>query len=157
ITENPLRNCLKKEVYTMRNWFILFATTFTITTLVLTFTTYFITFMPEFNSRYIMLLAISSAFISVFIIFMNRLPMHLLFLNISMDVIFIFLIVFITGFVIDLIPLTGRNLILVFVLVLIIYTIISLIYLFILKKEAEDMNEKISKWRKMYAESESNK
>jgi len=113
--------------------------------------------MPEFNSRYIMLLAISSALISVFIIFMNRLPMHQLFLNISMDVIFIFLIVFITGFVIDLIPLTGRNLILVFVLVLIIYTIISLIYLFILKKEAEDMNEKISKWRKMYAESESNK
>ncbi|HLR16018.1 MAG TPA: hypothetical protein VK144_09335 [Bacillota bacterium] len=141
----------------MRNWFILFATTFTITTLVLTFTTYFITYMPEFNSRYIMLLAISSALISVFIIFMNRLPMHQLFLNISMDVIFIFLIVFITGFVIDLIPLTGRNLILVFVLVLIIYTIISLIYLFILKKEAEDMNEKISKWRKMYAESESNK
>lgn len=141
----------------MRNWFVLFATTFTITTIILTIATYFIKYIPEFDSRYIILLAISSALISFVIICMNRLPIHQLFLSISIDIILIFSIVFITGFVIDLIPLTSRNIMLVFALVLIIYTIITLIYLFILKKEAEDMNEKISKWRKMYAASESGK
>jgi len=137
----------------MRNWFILFATTFTITTLTLTSTTWFLPNMSAFNSRYIILLFISSALISLFILIVNRLPFENIILSIFMDITFIFAVVYGTGASIKLIPVDLFNFILVLSLVIIIYIIITLIYMFILKKEAEDMNEKISKWRRKYVES----
>ena len=137
----------------MRNWFILFATNFTTTTLILTMTTWFFPNMSAFNSQYIILLFISSALISLFIILFNQLPIDNIVLSIFIDVIFIFAIVYGTGIVIKLIPVDLFNFILVLSLVIIIYIMITLIYMSILKKEAEDMNEKISKWRKKHAES----
>jgi len=137
----------------MRNWFILFATNFTITTLILTMTTWFFPNMAAFNSQYVILLFISSALISLFIVLFNQLPFDNIVLSIFIDVIFIFAIVYGTGIVIKLIPVDLFNFILVLSLVIIIYIMITLIYISILKKEAEDMNEKISKWRKKHAES----
>lgn len=138
----------------MRNWFILFATTFTITTLVITFATLFIPYVPAFDTKYVVLLAITSALISLFITFMNRLPIEHIILSVFIDITFIFFVVYGTGIVIDLIPIHLFNFIFVLSLVIIIYIIITLIYMFILKKEAEDMNKKISHWRKKHVESE---
>lgn len=137
----------------MRNWFILFATTFTITTLFLTMTTWFFPNMAAFNSQYVILLFFSSALISLFIIWFNQLPIDNIVLSIFIDVMFIFAIVYGTGIVIKLIPVDLFNFILVLSLVIIIYVMITLIYMSILKREAEDMNEKISKWRNKHAES----
>ena len=69
----------------MRNWFILFTTTFTITTLILTITTWFVPYITTFNSQYIILLAVSSALISLFMMFFNRLPIDHIVLNILID------------------------------------------------------------------------
>lgn len=137
----------------MRNWFILFTTTFTITTLILTITTWFIPNVSAFSSQYIILLAISSALISLFMVLFNRLPIEHIVLNILIDITFIFSIVYFTGMIINLIPMDLFNFILVLSLVILIYIIITLIYMFILKKEAEDMNKKISHWRNNHVES----
>lgn len=139
----------------MRNWFILFTTTFTITTLILTITTWLLSNISAFNSQYVILLAISSALISLFLILFNRLAIEHIILSAFVDISFIFLTVYITGIIINLIPIDLFNFILVLSLVIAIYIIITLIYLFILKKEAEDMNKKISHWRKKYVESKS--
>lgn len=141
----------------MRNWFILFATTFTITTLILTITSELVPYMPPFNNQYIILMFISNALISLFILWFNQLPINNIFLTIFIDVLFIFTIVYGTGFTIKLMPVDMYTFILVFLLVIIIYTVITLIYMSILKKEAEDMNEKISKWRKKHADSKPSK
>lgn len=137
----------------MRNWFILFTTTFTITTLILTITTWFVPYITTFNSQYIILLAVSSALISLFMMFFNRLPINHIVLNILIDIIFIFAVVYGTGIVIRLIPVDLFNFILVLALVVIIYIIITFIYMSILKKEAKDMNKKISQWRGKHAKS----
>ena len=137
----------------MRNWFILFATTFTVTTLTLTITTWFFPNISAFNSRYIILLFISSALISLFIVLVNRLPIENIILSVFIDITFIFVVVYGTGASINLIPVDLFNFVLVLSLVIIIYIIITLIYMSILKKEAEDMNEKITKWRNKHAES----
>ncbi len=138
----------------MRNWFILFATTFTITTLVITMTTWFIPYVSAFDTTYIILLAISSALISFFMILMNRLSVENIVLSIIIDITFIFFVVYGTGIVIHLIPIDLFNFIYVLSSVIVIYIIVTLIYMFILKKEAEDMNKKIINWRKNHAESE---
>lgn len=138
----------------MRNWFILFATTFTITTLVITMTTWFIPNVTSFDTKYVLLLAISSALISFFMLLMNRIAVENIVLSIIIDIIFIFFVVYGTGIVIYLIPIDFFNFIYVLSSVIVIYIIITLIYMFILKKEAEDMNEKISHWRKKHAESD---
>src|SRR5699024_3992168 len=154
IIESTLKNYLKKEAYMMRNWFILFATTFTITTLVITMTTWFLPSVSAFDTSYIVLLAISNALISLFMIVMNRIAVENIVLSIIIDIIFIFFVVYGTGIVIHLIPIDFFNFVYVLSSVIVIYIIITLIYMFILKKEAEDMNEKISHWRKKHAESE---
>src|SRR5690625_4350584 len=141
----------------MRNWFILFATNFTITTLILTMTTWFFPNMAAFNSQYVILLFISSALISLFIVLFNQLHFDNIVLSIFIDVIFIFAIVYGTGIVVKLIPLDLFNFIRVLLRVMIIYIMSSLIYMSTLKKESEDMNEKISKWRKKHAESKPRK
>jgi len=139
----------------MRNWFILFATTFTITTIVLTITTWLVPFMSPFDSRYIIFQAIASALISLFILLFNHFPIEHIAVQMLIDILSIFIIVYVTGMIINLIPLNFLSFILTLSLVVTMYIIITLIYLFILKKEAEDMNEKISQWRKKHARSES--
>lgn len=141
----------------MRNWFILFTTVFTITTLILTITTWFIPDIARFSSHYIILLAVSSSLISFVIIFSSKLPIENIFFSMLIDISSIFLIVFLTGITIKLIPIDLMNFILVLSLVVIIYIIISLIYLSVLTKEAENMNKKILEWRKKHVMSESYK
>lgn len=141
----------------MRNWFILFATTFTISVLSLTISTSFIASLPLFSSQYVILLAISSALISLFLLLVNRLPIENVLLTTVIDILFIFIIVYGTGIIINFIPITLIKVIIVLALVIVIYILITLIYMFILKKEAEDMNKKILQWRHKHVESESYK
>lgn len=141
----------------MRNWFILFATTFTITTLTLTITTWFVPYISTFNSQYIILLFISSVLISFYVLLFNQFPIDNIFLSIFIDIMLIFVIVYGTGIVIKSIPVDLFNFFLVLSLVIVIYIVIMLIYMSILKKESEDMNEKISKWRKKNAGSKTSK
>lgn len=134
----------------MRNWFILFTTTFTVTILILTIIMQFSSYIPVYNSQYILVQAILSLIISAFIILFNRLPIENIFLNILLDISFIFLVVFSAGIIINLFTFNFLNLSIVLSQVIIIYIIISLIYLFILKREAKDMNKKILHWRKKH-------
>lgn len=138
----------------MRNWFILFATTFTITTLTLTLTTWFIPYMATFNSRYIILNAISCTLLSFLLIASKRLTIESFILSALLDISVIFTIVFSTGAIIQLYPINIANVLLTLSLVIIIYIIITFIYLFILTKEAKDMNEKITDWRNQHVDSE---
>lgn len=131
----------------MRNWFILFTTTFTITTLVLSLTTWLLPDMHIFDSKYVILLVISSALISFFMGLINQYSIENLMLNFLLDISLIFIIVYSTGIVIRLIPFDIAYFILTLLLVIIIYIIITLIYLFILKKEAEVMNKRLKEWR----------
>lgn len=137
----------------MRNWFILFATSFTITTLVLSVITWLIPDIAQFDSRYVVLVAITSAILSVFMHLFNQLAIENIFLNIAIDIIFIFTVVFVTGIIIQLYKMTLGNFVLILLLVIFIYAIITLIYLFILKVEAENMNEKIANWRDKHVDS----
>lgn len=139
----------------MRNWFILFTTTFTITTLILAVTTWLVRHMPAISNQYIILLAISSALISLFIVWFNRFSIDHMIIRVTLDIFFIFAIVYGTGLVIQLIPLEIFNFVLVLALVIIIYIIITLIYMFILGKETENMNKKILNWRENHADSNS--
>lgn len=137
----------------MRNWFILFATSFTITTLVLSVITWLIPDIAQFDSRYVVLVAITSAILSVFMHLFNQLAIENIFLNIAIDIIFIFTVVFVTGIIIQLYKMTLGNFVLILLLVIFIYAIITLIYLFILKIETENMNEKIADWRDKHVDS----
>lgn len=137
----------------MRNWFILFATSFTITTLVLSVITWLIPDIAEFDSRYVILVAITSALLSIFMQVFNQLAIENIFLNIAIDIIFIFTVVCITGIIIQLYQITLGNILLILLLVIFIYAVITLIYLFILKVEAENMNEKIANWRDKHVDS----
>jgi len=139
----------------MRDWFILFATTFTMTTLIVCLTTWIIPNMDGFDSRYVIMLAISSALLSLCINFFNRLSIESLPLNILLDITVVFTIVFSTGAMIRLYPMQLEYFILILVLVIVIYFIITLIYHFILTKEAEDMNGKIADWRDKHVDSKS--
>lgn len=137
----------------MRNWFILFATSFTITTLVLSVITWLIPDMAQFDNRYVVLVAITSAVLSVFMHLFNQLAIESVALNILIDIIFIFTIVFLTGIIIQLYEMTLGNIVFIMLLVIFIYTVITLIYLFILKIETENMNEKIADWRGKHVDS----
>ncbi|HLR42663.1 MAG TPA: hypothetical protein VK067_05385 [Pseudogracilibacillus sp.] len=138
----------------MRNWFILFATSFTITTLVLSVITWLIPDMTQFDNRYVVLVAITSAVLSIFMHVFNQLAIENIFLNIVIDIVFIFTVVFVTGIIIQLYKVTLGNFLLILFLVIFIYTVITLIYLFILKIETENMNEKIANWRDKHVDSE---
>lgn len=131
----------------MRNWFILFATTFTITTLVVSISTLFVPLMSEFDYKYVFHLAISSTLLSLYIHLIYKIPIQSNLVNILLDVTVILAIVYITGYYVHLYPNHIYSFILVFVLVIVIYSIITLIYHFILTKEAEQMNGKIEEWR----------
>src|SRR5699024_9328609 len=96
----------------MRNWFILFATSFTITTLVLSVITWLIPDIAEFDSRYVVLVAITSAVLSIFMHVFNQLAIENIFLNIAIDIIFIFTVVFLTGIIIQLYKMTLGNFVL---------------------------------------------
>lgn len=138
----------------MRNWFILFATTFTITTLTVTITTWLLPTMNEFDSRYVIMLAISSALLSLCLILLHALLLESLMLQIVLDITAIFTIVFLTGVMIGLYAIELDKIILILLLVIVIYIIISFIYHAILTKEAENMNRKIADWRDQHADSE---
>ena len=131
----------------MRNWFILFTTTFTMTTLILTLTTVLLPIIGEFNSQYVLFLAISSALLSFFLNLFNKLPIDNFIVGVFIDISFIFIIVYSTGLVIRLHPFEIISFLVTLFLVIIIYIVISLIYLFILTKEADDMNKIINNWR----------
>lgn len=137
----------------MRSWFILFTTTFTITTLIVTLATWLIPVMNKFDIRYVMLLAISSALLSLILNWFEQLPIENSVLNILLDVSVIFTIVFSTGAIIQVYPVRLSSFVIVLILVLIVYMIITLIYLFILTKEAENMNKKITVWRSKHVKS----
>ena len=137
----------------MRNWFVLFTTTFTITTLVLAVAISLL-HLEAFDIRYVLMLAIISALISLFM-FMDlpsRLQIQSLFLTVLLDIAFIFTIVFVTSVIIGIHSIHLINFIITLSLVIIIYIMITLIYLFILTKEAEDMNKKIIEWRNKHVE-----
>lgn len=138
----------------MRNWFILFTTTFTISTLILGLTTWIFTEMQQFDIRYVVLMAISSALLSLFIHLFSKLPIENVMLSISLDIIVIFVIVFFTGIAIKLYAINWENILFVLVLTIVIYAIITIIYLFILIREAESMNGKIMNWRKKHVDRE---
>lgn len=135
----------------MRNWFVLFTTTFTITTLVLVVATSLLHLEP-FDGRYVLMLAIISVLLSFFMNLPSRLQMQSLFLTILLDIAFIFTIVFVTSVIIGLHSINLINFMITLSLVIIIYIIITFIYLFILTKEAEDMNKKIKDWRGKHVE-----
>src|SRR5690625_1629183 len=137
----------------MRNWFILFTTTFTITTLVLAVTISLL-HLEAFDGRYVLMLAIISALISLFMFvdLPSNLQIQSLFLTVLLDIAFIFTIVFVTSVIIGLHSINLINFMITLSLVIIIYIIITLIYLFILTKEAEDMNKKIKDWRDKYVD-----
>jgi len=137
----------------MRNWFVLFTTTFTITTLVLAVTISLL-HLEAFDGRYVLMLAVISALISLFM-FMDlssRLQIQSLFLTVLLDISCIFTVVFVTSVIIGLHSINLINFMITLSLVIIIYIIITLIYLFILTKEAEDMNKKIKDWRDKYVD-----
>ena len=137
----------------MRNWFVLFTTTFTITTLVLSVAISLL-HLEAFDIRYVLMLAIISALISLFM-FMDlpsRLQIQSLFLTVLLDIAFIFTIVFATSVIIGIHSIHLINFMITLSLVIIIYIMITLIYLFILTKEAEDMNKKIIEWRNKHVE-----
>lgn len=136
----------------MRNWFVLFATTFTITTLTIAIHSTFLPQLPEFNNQYIVLLAISSALCTFYIFWTNRLQIQHVVLKIFMDIIGLSLIVYVIGILIQFVPSKGLYYITVLSLVAVIYFIITLIYMFILQKETKQMNAKISEWRKKNVE-----
>lgn len=136
----------------MRNWFILFVTTFTIATLTISFTTWLIPDMNQFDNNYVILLAISSALLSLCLSLLNKLSIENTALNIFLDISVIFTIVFFTGLMIHLYAVTLENSILILGLVIVIYIIITLIYHFILTKEAQDMNRKITDWRNKHVD-----
>src|SRR5699024_4205626 len=102
---------------------------------------------------YVFLVAITSALLSVFMQVFNQLAIENIFLNIAIDIIFIFTVVFLTGIIIQLYKITLGNILLTMLLVIFIYTVITLIYLFILKIETENMNEKIADWRDKHVDS----
>src|SRR5699024_12321585 len=97
----------------MRNWFILFATSFTITTLVLSVITWLNPDMTQFDNRYVVLVAIPSAVLSIFMLVFNPLAIENIFLNIVIDIVYIFPVVFVPGFIIQLYDVILRNLILI--------------------------------------------
>lgn len=134
----------------MRNWFILFATTFTITTLTLALHSTFLPQLPAFNHQYIVLLAISSALCTFYIFIVDRLSIHSFALKVFISIIGLSLIVFFTGVLIQFVPSKGIYFIIVLGLVTLIYFIIILIYMFILQRETKQMNEQITKWRKKH-------
>lgn len=136
----------------MRSWFI-FTTTFTITTLVLAVTTWFISDMADFNSRYVLLVAIISGLLSLFMNVTYRLQRENMILTVTTDIIIIFTVVFSAAVIIGTLPISVGNVILTFLLVVLIYIIITLIYFFILAKEADDMNKKILEWRNKHVDS----
>lgn len=131
----------------MRNWFILFATTFTITTLILALHSTFLPQLPEFNNQYIVLLAISSALCTFYIFIVDRLPVDHFILKAFISIIGLSLIVFFIGMLIQFVPTKVIYFITILGLVTLIYFIITLIYMFILQKETKQMNEQIAKWR----------
>lgn len=131
----------------MRNWFILFATTFTITTLTLTLYSSILPQLPAFNSQYIVLLAISSAFCTFYIIAVNRLSIQHFILRTLIHIIGLSLIVFFIGLLIQFVPYKAIYFMIILALVTLIYLVITLIYMFILQKETKQMNEQIAEWR----------
>ncbi len=132
----------------MRNWFILFTTTFTVTTLTIVLATWlYPNFIVSFNSDYIVMLAISSAILSSVILLLERLSLQNKFLIIATDLISIFTIVFTTGLAMRFYRFEWPLFLFILLLVILIYIIISLIYLSILKKEADEMNRKLTTWR----------
>lgn len=137
----------------MRSWFILFTTTFTITTLVLALTSLANPYMVGFDNRYVVFIAITSALLSLFIIMTSKLQRENFFITAIIDILFIFTIVFSTSVIIGIHPISVENVLLTSLLVIFIYIIITLIYYFILTKEAEDMNKKINEWRKKHVDS----
>lgn len=136
-----------KGVFTVRNWFILFTTTFTITVLVLSAVTWLNHNMLPFDNRYVLAIGISSALLSLFLNVTSRLQRESILFTVITDILFIFIIVFTSTVIIGIHQINIRSAITIFLLVITIYIIITLIYLFLLRKEADNMNEKIKKWR----------
>ncbi len=136
----------------MRDWFILFATTFTITTLTVSVSSWLISDMQVFGNQYILFLAISSALLALCLNLFHKLSIESYLLTIVLDLAIIFTIVFTSGVMLQLYPLHIEPAVITFVLVVIIYFIITLIYHFILMKEAEDMTKKITDWRNKHVD-----
>src|SRR5690625_1694482 len=116
----------------MRNWFVLFTTTFTITTLVLAVAISLL-HLEAFDIRYVLMLAIISALISLFM-FMDlpsRLQIQSLFLTVLLDIAFIFTIVFATSVIIGIHSIHLINFMITLSLVIIIYIMIYFIFFFI--------------------------
>lgn len=137
----------------MRDWFILFATTFTITVLALTVTTEMIEKTTDFNAMYVQHAVISSALLSLFMRLMRKMSIQNRLLVIALDITMIFVVVFVVGYLTFSQANTSFLALLSLVLILIIYTIITLIYKFILKVETVKMNKKIKTWRDKHVES----
>ena len=136
----------------MRDWFILFATTFTITTLTVSVSTWLFDNLQGFDNHYVLFLAFVSALLAFCLNLFRKLSIESYLLTIVLDLAIIFTIVFMSGVLIQLYPLHIEPAVITFVLVVIIYFIISLIYHFVLMKEAEDMTKKITDWRNKHVD-----
>lgn len=131
----------------MRNFFILFATIFTMTTNIITIAFYFIPSAIDFKPEHIFINAFLSILIASYILLAQKIPLEIPILFMTLDVFVIFILVVITGYLSGFIPARLENLPLVFILVVIIYTVITLIYYFILKEETKVVNTQIKNWR----------
>lgn len=136
----------------MREWFILFATTFTITTLTVSVSTWMFDNMQAFDNHYVLFHAFASALLAFCLNLFRKLTIGSYLLTIVLDLAIIFTIVFMSGVMVQLYPLHFEPAVITFVLVVIIYFIITLIYHFILIKEAEDMTKKITEWRNKHVD-----
>lgn len=132
----------------MRNWYILFTSTFTVTTLTVILATWIFPFFSlRFSSEYIATLAVFSALLSLIMLLLERLSIKNAFLSILVDIAVIFTLIFTTGLLMQFYTFDLRLFFFLLALVIFIYLFISLIYLFVLTKEANEMNQKLTTLR----------
>lgn len=131
----------------MRNWFVLFSTTFTMTILVLVNVN-----SGGFDNQYILLLAMLSALLSFYSNMSNKLQIKSSLLHALLDIFIITAIVYAATVIILNQSINLSSFIFTLLVVIVIYYIIKLIYFFILTKEAENMNKKIKNWRKKHVD-----
>lgn len=131
----------------MRNWFILFTTTFTMTTIVIAIISWATPMLGTFNNKYVLMLGISSAILSLCVLLLDKIAMDNIFIMTVVDITVIFSVVFLSGLLIKVYPLSWQYFFIVLLLVVVIYAFIICIYQSILVKESEAMNKQIKDWR----------
>src|SRR5699024_11125912 len=101
-----------------------------ITTLIVNMTSVLFPIMDGFDQRYVLHLTITSAVLSLYMNIIYKMPIENYIVNIVLDLIVIFSIVYIAGYYIHLYPIHLSSVALVLSLVNVIYAIITMIYHF---------------------------